>query len=109
MKRIRENRSSFHTSAFTLIELLVVITIIAVLAALIFPAMSSVKGKANQMKCTSQLKQWAVAIASFATDHNGMVICGSSWDSVGNGTPGVDTKFYEKYLNPTGSKTFTNP
>ncbi len=38
-----------------------------------------------------------------------MVICGASWNSVGSGTAGVDTKFYEKYLNPGGEKSYVNP
>jgi len=109
MKRIRENGSSFNTSAFTLIELLVVIAIIAILAALIMPVMGSARARANQLKCTNHLKQWAVAIVGFANDHDGMVLCGGSWNSVGGGTAGVDTKFYEQYLNPAGTKTFANP
>jgi len=55
--------------AFTLIELLVVIAIIAILAALLLPALSAAKSKAQRMVCLSNLKQINLLMQYFTDDH----------------------------------------
>jgi prepilin-type N-terminal cleavage/methylation domain-containing protein len=96
-----------RVSGFTLIELLVVIAIIAILAAMLLPALAAAKQKAYQVKCVSGVKQLGLASAMYGGDFEnhlpyGMMMAGALW----NVSPDqVDTW---KRLLGAKSENFTN-
>jgi prepilin-type N-terminal cleavage/methylation domain-containing protein/prepilin-type processing-associated H-X9-DG protein len=74
----RQNENCGHThprrfTAFTLIELLVVIAIIAILAALLLPALSRAKARAQGIKCLSNEKQLQIARQLYADENNNVI------------------------------------
>jgi prepilin-type N-terminal cleavage/methylation domain-containing protein len=71
--RLQHAQRKTAATAFTLIELLVVIAIIAILAAMLLPALSRAKEQGRRTLCTSNLRQWGMAIHSYANDFNSWV------------------------------------
>ncbi|NNM88422.1 MAG: prepilin-type N-terminal cleavage/methylation domain-containing protein, partial [Phycisphaerae bacterium] len=75
-------------SGFTLIELLVVISIIAILIALLLPALAAARQEADSILCLSNVRQMALGAVEFTQDHQGLL------------QPDTDTNIVTAYIDP---------
>jgi prepilin-type N-terminal cleavage/methylation domain-containing protein/prepilin-type processing-associated H-X9-DG protein len=101
MKPINLNRRR----AFTLVELLVVIGVIALLIALLMPALSSSRESANRLKCLNALRNIGQAAQLHANEHDGYFpLAGWHWEPAGGqtdpkGVGDADERRYDYYVD----------
>ncbi len=80
------NRPSFASAGFTLIELLVVIAIIAILAAMLLPALANAKKKAQGIQCMNNHRQLALAWRMYCDDASDVVPYASTFSAGSRGS-----------------------
>jgi prepilin-type processing-associated H-X9-DG protein/prepilin-type N-terminal cleavage/methylation domain-containing protein len=121
MKTTRKN------AAFSLIELLVVIAVVAILAAILIPALGKVRESANSVRCANNLRQIALAANAYASTNNGnypalnagvmgesqvpwFILLGEYFDDAGKfaGTPTINCPSCDHYLEVDGNPKLTH-
>ena len=91
---------------FTLIELLVVIAIIALLLAILMPALQRVKKQAETAACKANLHEWALVLVMYTDDNDGLLMDGYGGGIEGTWVGGLRDYYQEPKIRvcPTATK-----
>lgn len=102
------NMKSFKKTCFTLIELLLVISIIAILSALLLPALRNAREKARQTVCANNLKQIGLGVSFYANDNNSWIVPTYGMESNGAQSTWIKYMLEQNYIK-AGKNSYNSP
>lgn len=89
--KMQKNRKPLIINGFTLIELLIVIAIIAILAAMLLPALNQAREKSRAISCVSKIKQLGAAFSLYCSDYNDIYPTGAVLTGTGGTSGGLQS------------------